>query len=342
MDLRDLIVELCRINGPSGFEGKVAQRMRKELEPYVDRVEIDSMGNLISILEGEGPSLMVAAHMDQVALYVEYVDENNLVYFLPSGLIDPKALANVPVLILSEEGEIPGVVSSPPHHFQYSMQGRTEGRNWIDIGERKGVRPGDMIVYDTIPRWLDENTLASKSIDSRVSCALLASLAKEMSQKRIRNRLYLCGAVQEEIGSRGMTRIVKDHQPDYVIVIDTGFAWDPSLPKRKALPPGSGPVLMRFQRWLGQMSVGFSDPVLEKALEQGAREHRIPLNYAVLADMFNDVWGVEKAQTKAVSTSLTLPRRYSHSPYEVIDVRVVEQAFTVVSAALRLLAEKIS
>jgi putative aminopeptidase FrvX len=96
------------IHGPSGFEGKVAGRMRQELEPYVDQVATDSKGNLIAVMNGEEPSIMVAAHMDQIALYVEYVDENNLVYFQPSGLIDPKALANVPVLILTEEREVPG------------------------------------------------------------------------------------------------------------------------------------------------------------------------------------------------------------------------------------------
>jgi len=64
MDLRDLVVELCMITGPSGFEEKVARRMRQELEPYVDQVETDYKGNLIAVMEGEGPSIMLAAHMD--------------------------------------------------------------------------------------------------------------------------------------------------------------------------------------------------------------------------------------------------------------------------------------
>jgi len=341
MDLRDLVVELCMITGPSGFEEKVARRMRQELEPYADQVETDYKGNLIAVMEGEGPSIMVAAHMDQVALYVEYVDENNLVYFQPSGLIDPKALANVPVLILTEEGEIPGVISSPSHHFQYGMTGRSEMRNWIDMGDQKGVKPGDMIVYDTPSRWLGPNTLASKSIDSRAACAIVARLGKEMKKKRIKNKLYICGVVQEELGSLGITKAVKDIDPDYIILVDTGFAWDPSLPKAKAKPIGSGPMLLRFQRWLGQMSVGFSNPLIEKAIEQAAKEKQIPLNYGVLPEMLSDVWGIEKAQTKAVSGQLLLPRRYSHSPYEVIDIKVVEQGFTIICDALQILSEKI-
>lgn len=341
MSFRDFIAEMCTIDGPSGFEGKVAQRMKEEMEPSVDRVEIDFKGNLIAVMEGSKPSIMVAAHMDQVALYVEYVDENNLVYFQPSGLIDPKALANVPVKILTAERAIPGVISSPPHHFRYGMTGQAETSNWIDIGDEKGVRPGDMVVYDTAPRWLGKHTLASRSVDCRVPCAVIASLAKEMAKKRIKNRLLFCGVVQEEMGSQGMAKVMKDWNPDYVILVDTSQAWVPPLPKAKAPLPGNGPTLMRFQRWLAPLSVSFSSPAVEQAIEEAARQNQIPLNYGVVAEMLTDSWGVEKADTPALSTLLTLPRRYSHSPYEVIDVRVAEQALAILISALSLLAEKI-
>jgi tetrahedral aminopeptidase len=341
MSFRDFIVEMCMIDGPSGFEGKVAQRMKQEMEPFVDRVETDFKGNLIAAMDGEKPSIMVAAHMDQVALYVEYVDENNLVFFQPSGLIDPKALSNVPVKILTAGGEIPGVISSPPHHFRYGMTRQAETHNWIDIGDQKGVRPGDMIVYDTPPRWLGEHTLASRSIDCRVPCAIIATLAKEMAKKRIKKRLFFCGVVQEEMGSLGMAKVIKDRNPDYVILIDTSQAWIPSLPKAKAPLPGNGPTLERFQRWLAPLSVSFSSPLIEQAIEEAARQNQIPLNYGVVAEMLTDAWGVEKADSPTVSSLLSLPRRYSHSPYEVIDLRVAEQTLAILVSTLSLLADKI-
>lgn len=89
------------------------------------------------------------------------------------------------------------------------------------------------------------------------------------------------------------------------------------------------------------MSVSFSSPAVEQAIEEAARQNQIPLNYGVVAEMLTDSWGVEKADTPALSTLLTLPRRYSHSPYEVIDVRVAEQALAILISALSLLAEKI-
>ena len=89
------------------------------------------------------------------------------------------------------------------------------------------------------------------------------------------------------------------------------------------------------------MSVSFSSPVIEQVIEEAAGQNQIPLNYGVVAEMLTDSWGVEKADTPAVSALLSLPRRYSHSPYEVIDVRVAEQALAILVSALPLLTEKI-
>jgi hypothetical protein len=36
-----------------------------------------------------------------------------------------------------------------------------------------------------------------------------------------------------------------------------------------------------------------------------------------------------------------LPRRYSHSPYEVMDIKVVEQGFTIICDALHILSGNI-
>lgn len=76
-------------------------------------------------------------------------------------------------------------------------------------------------------------------------------------------------------------------------------------------------------------------------MEQAAKEKQIPLSYGVLPEMLSDVWGIEKAQTKAVSGQLVLPRRYSHSPYEVMDIKVVEQGFTIICDALHILSGNI-
>jgi len=64
----DLLCELVQIPGPSGFESRVTARLKELIQPYVDEVRIDKIGNIIARKKGsEGKrSLAIAAHTDEV------------------------------------------------------------------------------------------------------------------------------------------------------------------------------------------------------------------------------------------------------------------------------------
>ena len=148
----DLVYELIQIPGPIGFEYRVAQRLQELLHSYVDEIHIDKIGNVIAKKKGtEGKrSLALVAHMDQVSMVVQKVDE--FVWFDKLGWIDFGNLPSTPVLILGTECDIPGVVCAT------STVGGTEmGRLWIDVGSRQvSVSVGDPIVFATPSRWLDD------------------------------------------------------------------------------------------------------------------------------------------------------------------------------------------
>ena len=195
--INELVYELVQIPGPTGFEGRVAGRLKELLESHVDELYIDKIGNLIARKKGtEGKrALALVAHTDQVSMVVQKVDE--FVWFDRIGWIDFNNLPGTPVLILGAERDIPGVVCAS------STVGRREMSSlWIDVGDRqKFVSVGDPIVFDHPPRWLDDNKsiLASPSIDDRVGCAVLVEVARRL-KKPPRHDIYFVGAVQEEIG----------------------------------------------------------------------------------------------------------------------------------------------
>ena len=51
-----LLKELCEESGPPGFEDRIRAIYRREVEPLVDRIETDGLGNVIAIKHGRGKS----------------------------------------------------------------------------------------------------------------------------------------------------------------------------------------------------------------------------------------------------------------------------------------------
>ena len=68
-----LLEELSNAHGPSGFEGPVRTIIQREMEPLVDRIEMDGLGSVIGIIEHspDAPNIMIAAHLDEVGMMVK-------------------------------------------------------------------------------------------------------------------------------------------------------------------------------------------------------------------------------------------------------------------------------
>ena len=111
-----------------GIRGRRGRLLRKEIEPLVDEVQTDKMGNVIGIRRGEGPKVMVAAHMDEIGLAVSHIDDEGFLKFVSvGGFFDPIILGQR-VLIHGQGGKVlTGVVGARPIHL-------------MDAEERKKMR----------------------------------------------------------------------------------------------------------------------------------------------------------------------------------------------------------
>lgn len=332
----DLVYELIQIPGPSGFEERVAKRLREILEEHVDQVHIDKMGNLIARKKGtEGKhSLALVAHMDQVSMVVQKVDE--FVWFDKLGWIDLGNLPGTPVLILSSERDIPGVVCATS-----TVGSREIGTLWIDVGDRqKFVSVGDPIVYASHPRWLDDQQtiLASPSIDDRVGCSVLVEVARRLT-KPPRHDIYLVGSVQEEIGCFGVRHFLQQVTPDWFIALDTGFAQDamPDIQRTVPMRTGLGVRRLSFIRPTVPYpaTVNFASPRLNQLLVDSAKKLNIPFHVDVSTGIYSDHNIAYEVNPAIESTFMFVAaRRYSHSPNEVADLSNAERAVDVLCQAI--------
>ena len=84
-EIKSLLEKFTNAHGISGSESDIRELLEKEIEPYVDTIRKDCMGNLIAVKKGEGPSIMLAAHMDEIGLMVRYIDDNGFLRFVGIG-----------------------------------------------------------------------------------------------------------------------------------------------------------------------------------------------------------------------------------------------------------------
>ncbi|NOQ32817.1 MAG: M42 family peptidase, partial [Methanosarcinales archaeon] len=110
----DLLQRLSDAHGISGYEGDVRAVARKELSSYGD-VRVDVSGNLIVTKKGTAPSIMLAAHIDEIGLAVKHIDDNGFLKFVKVGGWFDQTLLNQRVIVHSKNPCFGVIGSKPPH-----------------------------------------------------------------------------------------------------------------------------------------------------------------------------------------------------------------------------------
>ncbi|MFH1833847.1 MAG: M42 family peptidase, partial [bacterium] len=134
-DIAALLAKFSNAHGLSGYEDDVASLLRDEMEPLVDEVRVDKMGNVIATRSGKGPVVMVAAHMDEIGLMVSHIDDDGYLRIVPVGGWSDQTILGQRVMVHTRDGKrIPGAVGSRPPHL-------------MDVEERKRlIKIKDMFV----------------------------------------------------------------------------------------------------------------------------------------------------------------------------------------------------
>lgn len=325
--MRELITELANLYGTSGREESVASFIREELEKTSDSVKTDKLGNVIAKREGTGDySIMLAAHMDEIGLAVEKVDEENFAYPSRIGGWDPRILPAKPMK--SEKGW--GMVStSPPELLDENKKDKSVKHHDLFI-EGHDLNPGDFLVQDSeVAELGNKNTLVGKSFDDRAGVAILIETFRRLSGE-VEADIYGVGTVQEEVGLRGAKVSAYGINPDIGLVLETTPADD--FPTNQSHTPiielGKGPAIT-----VKDASLIASQP-LNKFLIQRAKKENIPYQISLLEHGGTDAGRIHLTKTGVPSTNISVPTRYLHSPIEVLDLRDLKNTLDLVVSSL--------
>src|SRR6478735_3769750 len=154
----ELFKTLTELPGASGNEHAVRKFMREQLSKYTNEIVQDRLGSIFGVKRGDvnGPTVMVAGHMDEVGFLITSITENGMLRFQTLGGWWSQVLLAQRVQIITDNGPVIGVIGSiPPHLLEESQRNKPmDIKNMlIDIGAddredaiRIGIKPGQQVV----------------------------------------------------------------------------------------------------------------------------------------------------------------------------------------------------
>jgi endoglucanase len=326
--------KLVEIPGGSGFEEKVIEFITVELKRSLPDVSVDPMGNVIGKIGKGKNSVMVCVHSDEVGMLIKYIDLKGYLYFDLNGMIDERVLLSTKVDICSDKGIYTGVVGVKNRHLLTAEDLKrpiTLSDLWIDVGaesaeevKRWGIEIGDPIVFHPNFQSIGKGTIISKAIDNRAGCAILIDLSKRMKKEKIDYQLFIVAASQEEVGSRGAKVAAQRLAPDMAIVIDTVPASDPITPPQQATSEcGKGPVIRSMDvNALGRGTI-YSKKIRQRLIATAVK-NKIPHQKDIFRT-WTDASTIHTSGRGIPCGGVYIPRRYSHSPVELVKWSDVEK-----------------
>jgi len=342
----ELLRELCTRHAPPGGEEEVAGVLARFLEGYCDSLEVDLMGNLLVKVGKRGPRVMLAAHMDEVAMMVRWIDPSGFLAFTPLGGLDPRVLMGQRVVVHSDTGPLEGFIGAKPPHVTTPEEAKKapELRElYIDIGASSreeavaaGVRPGTYATFPPSFARLLGTRVMGKAFDDRAGCAVAALAAREASRMGLGLEIYAAFTVQEEVGLRGAATAVNAASPSYAIVLEGTVAADtPGVTESEHVTRlGGGPAI----RILDSSMITGREVL--RLLEDAAKKAGVPYQLQIAPGSATDAGRIHLHGRGVATGVVGVPCRYLHSPNLLLDLRDLEAAVSLTTEALRLLSER--
>jgi putative aminopeptidase FrvX len=339
----NLLAELCALPGVAGFEQPVARRLQEIFESLGIATRRDRIGNLVAHLPGQGPRVMLFAHMDEVGLLVRKIHPQGFLYVERLGGTSPHTLPGTKVLAWTQHGSLPGVIGAMPMHLANEHAPAALQDIYIDLGARSrrrveelGVAVGTPVTFAGELLHLD-GSLASKALDDRLGCWLLVELARSIQAQPASCDLHLAFLVQEENVFYAGLPVAQAVQPDYAIGVDATLAFDtPDLKDGQTdLHSGGGTVIKVMDR-IRASGIGFvANPELRAHLERLAAENGLPFQREIVIGLSTLASMLPFAGSGLPVAAISFPLRYSHSPLEVCSQSDIAATGALLELAVR-------
>lgn len=268
------------------------------------------------------------AHMDEIGLLITGITNDGKLKFRKIGGIDDRLLLGRHVRVITEKGELDGVIGVTPVHL--NLERKFDTIPWhsleIDIGaeskeeaEEMGVKVLDFAVFKKHFSILNNKYIATRSLDDRFGVVALIEAIKDLVDHDLDGKYIFAFTVQEEIGLKGAKFLANKYSPKYAIAVDS-FACCSFLTGDVRL--GKGAVIRAVDN-----SAIYTPSLARRALEI-AKKNNIPIQIGVTGGGTDASVFEAKSQTLALS----VPIKYLHSETEMLHLDDLKALIKLIEA----------
>jgi len=331
-----LMEKLSVTSGISGFEGKIVDIIKDELNDHVDEIQEDLMGNVIAIKKGgkKGLRVMLASHMDEIGLMVRHIDKKGFIRFSKIGGINDQMLLNQAVTIHGKKGDITGVIGSKPPHVMKAAERKKIVEfddMFIDIGAfskkeaEKLISVGDPISFKPIFEEFPNKLIMGKALDNRIGCYVMIETLKRVNSKAT---VFGVGTVQEEVGLKGAKTSSFKIDPDMAFALDVTIAGDHPGIKEDKTPAkiGKGPAIILIDA----SGRGIITPEkVKNLLISSSEDNKIPYQLEVSEGGTTDGTAIQLTREGIPTGVVSVPTRYIHTTVSVASMEDIENTINL-------------
>jgi len=329
-----LLKKLCDTPGMPGGEDRIREIVIGEFKNFTKDISTDSMGNVIAHIKGNGPKLVLDAHMDEVGFMVHHIDDNGFVRLTPMGGVDPRVYYAQRLIVWGKK-PLTGMVAAIPPHISKSGNNKEVPEIEdcvVDLGlsadnVNKLVSVGDFASFDTELVVTDDSVI-SKALDDRMG---LFVIIEALSKKpKLNCDLFITATVQEETGLRGARLITPVVEPDFVIALEGTVAMDvPGIPADKSLANSNkGPEIRLSDRFL------VADRKFSLYLTELAKKKKISTQITVKKAGSTNATAMQVTGKGSRAAVISVPTRYLHSPSSIAYKDDIKNTINLVAAVI--------
>ncbi|MEE1055459.1 MAG: M20/M25/M40 family metallo-hydrolase [Acutalibacteraceae bacterium] len=327
MNIKETLFALSSADGVGNI--REASDLAYDLLKEYRKTEKSDTLTVIGYLKGESDyTLMLDAHIDQIAMIVTDIDDNGFLTVAKSGGIDIRALPSRRVTVHGKEKVAAVFCATPPH----LSSGEKEYTDIADIKldtalgakAKEIISIGDYVTFSADPCELLGTRVSGRSFDDRAAVACLIEVAKRLKDKKLPLNVAFVLSDGEELGMRGIRPAAFKVDPNEAIAIDVSFGDGIGISEDECGKLGEGGM------------IGIS-PALDRKISQKliktAKDNNIPYQTEVMGERTGTNADMIAVSRQGVRTcTLSIPLRNMHTEVETLDIKDLDSVCELLCA----------